>query len=214
MINLKLKTIASFVSPEDIVIDTCCDHAYLAIYLKQNHLCKEVYASDINIHALEVARKNITSSKLNITTYLSDGFKSINNSDIDTTVIAGVGANTVLDIIDSAPQSIKKYIISSNNNWDELRFSLYQRGLYIQEEKAVLDKGKFYVIMLVTKDYVKENKLSLKYGKSNNQEYYLYLIKKEQEVLAKIPRNKFMKRLNHKRNIYYLTKIIKRISDC
>ena len=49
---------------------------------------------------------------------------------------------------------------------------------------------------------------------SNNQEYYLYLIKKEQEVLAKIPRNKFMKRLNHKRNIYYLRKIIKRISDC
>ena len=118
MINLKLKTIASFVSPEDIVIDTCCDHAYLAIYLKQNHLCKEVYASDINIHALEVARKNITSSKLNITTYLSDGFKSINNHDIDTTVIAGVGGNTVLDIIDSAPQSIKKYIISSNNNWE------------------------------------------------------------------------------------------------
>lgn len=211
MINLKLKTIASFIAKEDTVIDTCCDHAYLAIYLKQNHLCKEVYASDINPNALDVAKKNIVKSHLNITTYLSDGFKNINNGDIDTAVIAGVGTSTVLDIIDGAPLSIKKYIISSNNNLDELRFSLYQRDLYIQEEKAILDKGKFYVIMLVTKNYFKENKLSLKYGKSNNRDYFLYLIKKEQDVLAKIPRNKFIKRLKHKRNIYRLRKIIEKI---
>ena len=38
MINLKLKTIASFITKEDTVIDTCCDHAYLAIYLKQNKI--------------------------------------------------------------------------------------------------------------------------------------------------------------------------------
>lgn len=211
MINLKLKTIASFIAKEDTVLDTCCDHAYLAIYLKQNHLCKEVYASDINPNALDVACKNIRASHVNITTYLSDGFKNINNGDIDTAVIAGVGTNTVLDIIDGAPLSIKKYIISSNNNQDELRFSLYQRGLYIQEEKAILDKGKFYVIMLVTKNYIKENKLSFKYGKSNNRDYFLYLIKKEQDVLAKIPRNKFIKRLKHKRNIYRLRKIIEKI---
>ena len=211
MINLKLKTIASFIAKEDTVIDTCCDHAYLAIYLKQNNLCKDVYASDINPNALDVAKKNIATSRVNITTYLSDGFKNINNGNIDTAVIAGVGTNTVLDIIDGAPLSIKKYIISSNNNQDELRFSLYQRGLYIQEEKAILDKGKYYVIMLVTKDYVKMNKLSFKYGKSNNQDYFLYLIKKEQEILAKIPRNKFIKRLNHKRNIYLLRKIIEKI---
>lgn len=211
MINLKLKTIASFIAKEDTVIDTCCDHAYLAIYLKQNNLCKDVYASDINPNALDVAKKNIATSHVNITTYLSDGFKNINNGNIDTAVIAGVGTNTVLDIIDGAPLSIKKYIISSNNNQDELRFSLYQRGLYIQEEKAILDKGKYYVIMLVTKDYVKMNKLSFKYGKSNNQDYFLYLIKKEQDVLAKIPRNKFIKRLKHKRNIYYLRKIIEKI---
>lgn len=211
MINLKLKTIASFIAKEDTVIDTCCDHAYLAIYLKQNNLCKDVYASDINPNALDVAKKNIATSHVNITTYLSDGFKNINNGNIDTAVIAGVGTNTVLDIIDGAPLSIKKYIISSNNNQDELRFSLYQRGLYIQEEKAILDKGKYYVIMLVAKNYIKENKISLKYGKSNNQDYFLYLIKKEQDVLAKIPRNKFIKRLKHKRNIYYLRKIIEKI---
>ena len=211
MINLKLKTIASFVSTRDTVLDTCTDHAYLAIYLKQKHLCKDVYASDINPNALDVAKKNIVAADLNITTYLSDGFKNIKNKDIDTAIIAGVGTNTVLDIIDGAPSNINKYIISSNNNQGELRFSLCHKGLYIQKETVVLDKGKYYVIMLVTKDYIKENKLSLKYGKSNNQDYFLYLIKKEQDVLARIPKNKLIKRFIHKRNIKYLKRIIKKI---
>ena len=165
MINLKLKTIASFIEKEDVVLDTCCDHAYLAIYLKQNQLCKEVYASDINENALNQAKKNIKTSKMHICTYLSDGFKSIDNLEINTAVIAGVGTSTVLDIIEFAPDNIKKFVISSNNNWEELRKKLYKRNLYIKKEVVVLDKHKYYVIMFVTKEYIKENALSLKYGK-------------------------------------------------
>lgn len=211
MINLKLKTIASFIEKEDVVLDTCCDHAYLAIYLKQNQLCKEVYASDINENALNQAKKNIKTSKMHICTYLSDGFKSINNLEINTAVIAGVGTSTVLDIIEFAPDNIKKFVISSNNNWEELRKKLYKRNLYIKKEVVVLDKYKYYVIMFVTKEYIKENALSLKYGKSNNKEYYLSLKKKELEVLNKIPKNKFILRFKCFRNIYYLNKLIKRI---
>ena len=211
MINLKLKTIASFIEKEDVVLDTCCDHAYLAIYLKQNQLCKEVYASDINENALNQAKKNIKTSKMHICTYLSDGFKSIDNLEINTAVIAGVGTSTVLDIIEFAPDNIKKFVISSNNNWEELRKKLYKRNLYIKKEVVVLDKHKYYVIMFVTKEYIKENALSLKYGKSNNKEYYLSLKKKELEVLNKIPKNKFILRFKCFRNIYYLNKLIKRI---
>ena len=211
MINLKLRTIASFVDKEDTVIDTCSDHAYLAIYLKENKLCKDVFASDINQNALAVANHNIALSKQNITTYLSDGFKNIGNDNINTAVIAGVGTNTVLHIVDGAPKNIQKYIISSNNNHDVLRLSLYERGLYIQKEKVIYEKGKYYVIMLVTKDYVKETKLSLKYGKSNNKDYFLYLIKKEQDVLKRVPKNKLLVRLKHRKIVKYLAKLIERI---
>ena len=40
MLNKKLKTIASLIDKNDTVLDIGCDHAYLAIYLKQNNLCK------------------------------------------------------------------------------------------------------------------------------------------------------------------------------
>ena len=211
MINLKLKTIASFISKEDVVLDTCCDHAYLAIYLKQNHLCEDVFASDINENALNGARKNIQDSNLEISTYLSDGFKNISNPDINTVIIAGVGANTVLEIIDSAPLNIQKFIISSNNHQELLRKTLNSKQLYIQDEKGIFDKGKYYVIMMVTKEYKKENRVSLKYGTSRNKEYFSYLIKKEQEVLKKIPKYKIWKRIQHQINLYDLKKIIKRI---
>lgn len=211
MINLKLKAIASLIDKSDTVLDTCCDHAYLAIYLKQNNLCKEVYASDINCNALDGAKKNILAAKLNITTYLSDGFKNINNNEIDTVVIAGVGTSTVINIIASAPKNINKYIISSNNNLDILRKYLYKKKLYIKKEVIINERNKFYVIMLVTKDFQKENKLSLKFGKSLDKKYYLFLINKEEETIKKIPKRKFGVRFDHKKNIRYLKKLIRKM---
>lgn len=209
--NQKLRAIASFIDQDDIVLDTCCDHAYLAIYLKKNELCQKVYASDINPNALNGAKKNILASQLDIPTYLSDGFKNIDVKDINTAVIAGVGANTVIDIIRYAPEHIQKFIISSNNHLGMLRKSLYQKGLYIKKEIAVLDKHKYYVIMLVTREYVKEDRISLKYGKSNHQDYYLSLLKKEQDVLQQIPKKQIFRQLEHRINIQELKRLIKRI---
>ena len=211
--NQKLKAIASFIDKKDIVLDTCCDHAYLAIYLKKNKLCKNVFASDINIHALEGARKNIKQANVDIQTYLSDGFLTISNDEIDTVVIAGVGTSTVLHILDSTPEKISKFIISSNNQHEELRKELYQRKLYIEKERVVFEKNKVYVIMLVTKEKQQENRLSLKYGKSYDQEYYQYLLTKEQEVLNRIPKRKIKKRLKHLKNTWDLKVLIKRSEE-
>ena len=131
--NNKLKALASFVEKKDTVLDTCTDHAYLAIYLKRNQLCKEVYASDININALNIARKNIEAYHLKIDTYLSDGFKNIRNTSIDTAVISGMGTSSILDIIRYAPKNINKYVLCSNNNLDILRKKLSHKDIRIAD---------------------------------------------------------------------------------
>lgn len=210
MINLKLKTIANFIDPDDIVLDIGCDHAYLAIYLNENNLCKEVYASDINENALNNAIKNIKDSNLEIQAYLSDGFKNIDNPSINTAVIAGVGTSTILDILKYAPKNIEKYIICSNNNHEELRTKLYKKGLYLKAEIVIQEKNKFYVIELFTKEKESITKRVLKYGKSNNKKYFLHLLDKEKEILACIPKNHFLTRFHHKKNIKELKKLIKR----
>ena len=213
MINKKLKAIASFINTQDTVVDIGCDHAYLAIYLKENKLCKNVYASDINENALNIAKHNIKEHNLDIETILSDGFKSIHNPNIDTAVISGMGTNSILDIIRYAPQNINKYILCSHNNLDILRKKLYEHKLYIESEIAIYEHKKYYVIMLVTKNYQKENRLSLKYGRSNDKEYLSYLLKKEQEVLNRIPKRKIKKRLKHLKNTWDLKVLIKRSEE-
>lgn len=213
MINKKLKAIASFINTQDTVVDIGCDHAYLAIYLKENKLCKNVYASDINENALNIAKHNIKEHNLDIETILSDGFKSIHNTSIDTAVISGMGTNSILDIIRYAPQNINKYILCSHNNLDILRKKLYEHKLYIESEIAIYEHKKYYVIMLVTKNYQKENRLSLKYGRSNDKEYLSYLLKKEQEVLNRIPKRKIKKRLKHLKNTWDLKVLIKRSEE-
>ena len=213
MINKKLKAIASFINNQDTVVDIGCDHAYLAIYLKENKLCKNVYASDINENALNIAKHNIKEHNLDIETILSDGFKSIHNTSIDTAVISGMGTNSILDIIRYAPQNINKYILCSHNNLDILRKKLYEHKLYIESEIAIYEHKKYYVIMLVTKNYQKENRLSLKYGRSYDKKYLSYLLKKEQEVLNRIPKRKIKKRLKHLKNTWDLKVLIKRSEE-
>ena len=94
----RLKTIASFVSKNDSVIDVGCDHGYLAIYLKLNNLCKNVIASDISKNALTYAINNFKKYKLNIKYYISDGLNNIDEY-YDTVIIAGMGTHTIMNIL-------------------------------------------------------------------------------------------------------------------
>lgn len=207
MLNKKLKAIASLVDKTDIVIDIGCDHAYLSIYLKENNLCREVYASDISANVLKTAKENIKKSKNNIQVYLSDGFKNINNDNIDTAIISGMGTNTILNIIDNAPKNITKYIISSNNEHERLRRDMLKKRFYIKEEIVIKEKEKYYPIILFTKEKNKETKLTLKYGKSSNKEYFKYLEEKEKIILKNIPKKHILTRLKHKNNIKRLKKL-------
>lgn len=207
MLNKKLKTIASLVDKNDIVIDIGCDHAYLAIYLKENNLCREVYASDISQNVLKTAKENIKKSKNNIKIYLSDGFKDINNDNIDTAIISGMGTSTILNIIDNAPQNITKYIISSNNDHERLRSIMLKKEFYIKKEIVIKEKDKYYPIILFTKEKNKETKLTLKYGKSNNKEYFKYLEDKEKIILNNIPKKHLLIRLKHQKNIRLLKQL-------
>ena len=211
MLNLKLKAIASFVNKNDTVIDIGSDHAYLAIYLKENNLAKEVYASDISKKALQNARKNIQKRNITLNTYLSDGFNNISNKDIDTAIIAGMGTKTIMDIISTSKIDINKYIISSNNNFEELRYFMSLKNYYIKEEVVILENKIYYPIMVFVKGQEKLEKYILKYGKSNNLEYYQYLLDKETTTLIKIPRKYFLKRLKLKLQIRYLKTKIKEL---
>ncbi|MBE5806336.1 MAG: SAM-dependent methyltransferase [Clostridiales bacterium] len=187
----RIKALASEISKEDIVLDVGSDHGYLCVYLKQNNLCKDVYASDISEKALNSARKNFGTYNLNIKSYVSDGFSNIPVL-FNTAVIAGMGTSTILHILEHEKKP-EKLVISSHNEHYKLRKELNKLGYIIVNEKAILENKHYYIILTLKKGNQKLRLKEMKYGISNNKNYYKYLLSKNKSIIKKVPLMKKIK---------------------
>ncbi len=150
----RLRACCSFVRPGDRVADIGCDHGYLGIYLLTQGIAKSVIASDVNPQPLESAARNCSkfgvADKMQL--YLSDGARSIPR-DFDTLVCAGMGADTMISILEGAKwlqNDQYRLILQCQSRRPELRRYLNEQGFSIIAETLAED-GKFiYPIMEVT----------------------------------------------------------------
>ena len=153
-ISDRLLACAAFVSPGDRVADIGCDHGYLSIHLLTTGIAASCIASAINrqplLSAVRNAEKYGVRSKMEF--FLSDGVRSIPR-DFDTMVCAGMGADTMVSILESAPwlqSSRYRLILQCQSKTPLLRRYLSEHGWRITEE-SVLRDGKFlYTVMEVT----------------------------------------------------------------
>ena len=114
-IDDRLKDIASLVERCDVIADVGTDHGYLPIYLIQNNICQKAIASDVAIGPLSKAIENIDKYQLNdvISTTLCSGLNKI-PANVDTVIMAGMGANLIIDILNEAPYKYETYILQAN----------------------------------------------------------------------------------------------------
>lgn len=187
----RLETIASLVTKDAKIIDIGTDHAYLPIYLYKNNITKDITASDISLNVLEYSKKNIDKADLSecIKLVQSDGFKNLVDT-YDEAVIAGMGTNTIMDILsfDSIPNSL---IISSHNNLDELRAFMQNIGYKIVKEVVVKEKDIYYDVIKYEKGIDNLSKEEILFGVSNDKEYYKYLLNKYKSLYQKSQNEKY-----------------------
>lgn len=145
-ISPRLLSCAGFVRPGDRVADIGCDHGYLGIYLLQEGIARSVIAADINEGPLQAAFHNAhrygVSDKMSF--YLSDGVRNV-PQDFDTLVCAGMGAETMISILEAAPwlkNAKYRLVLQCQTKTHLLRRYLSQQGWCIRQE-AVLRDGKF-----------------------------------------------------------------------
>ena len=149
----RLTACCNFIKPGSRVADIGCDHGYLGIYLLQKGLADSVIATDINRQPLNSAVQNANKFGVaeKISFYLSDGARNIPR-DFDTLVCAGMGADTMISILEGAPwlkSSQYRLILQCQSRRPELRRYLYEQGYQICAETLAQD-GKFiYPIMEV-----------------------------------------------------------------
>ena len=150
-ISDRLLACANFVGRGNRVADIGCDHGYLSIHLLTAGIASSCIAADINEGPLQSAQRNARKFGIGnkIEFYLSDGVRNIPR-DFDDLVCAGMGADTMIHILESAPWLKNgKYtlILQCQSKTPMLRRYLSENGWRIFEE-AVLREGRFlYTVM-------------------------------------------------------------------
>lgn len=150
-ISQRLLACAGFVAPGDRVADIGCDHGYLSIHLLTSDIASSAIAADVNEGPLQSAMRNAVKYGVRdrMEFYLSDGVRNIPR-DFDTMVCAGMGADTMIHILDSAPwlkDSRYRLILQCQSKTPALRQYLSENGFFIAEESVLRDGRFLYTIM-------------------------------------------------------------------
>ena len=155
-ISPRLLACADLVPPCRRAADVGCDHGYLAIHLLQSGAVESVIASDINEMPLQSALHNAVryGVREKMSFYLSDGVRKIPR-DFDCMVCAGMGADTMISILEAAPWLRDgKYhlILQCQSKVPALRRYVSDQGFAILRETLAED-GKFiYPVMELAYD--------------------------------------------------------------
>ena len=153
-LSKRLHACSAFVHPGERVADVGCDHGYLGIYLLQCGIAASVIASDVRPMPLKTAMDNAvkygTSDKMEF--YLSDGVANIPR-DFDVLVCAGMGADTIISIMEAACWLQNKgyrLILQCQTRTPLLRHYLSKSGWLISDERVLKDGHFLYTVMEVT----------------------------------------------------------------
>lgn len=150
-VSPRLLACCQFVSPGDRVADVGTDHGYLSIYLLQKGLASRIYATDLREKPLQKARENSRRFGVaeKMTFFCTPGLRGVPRN-FDTLVCAGMGADTICEILGEAPwlkTGSYRLILQCQSSGNDLRRFLAQNGWTVRREKLVRD-GKFlYSVM-------------------------------------------------------------------
>lgn len=211
-ISKRLKSLAGLITIDDKVADIGCDHALLDIYMLKNKITNKVLIGDVSENALENGINNVKKYHLEnkITAKCGNGLDVITD-EIDTVIISGMGASTIIKILSSNKlKQIKKLIIQSNNDYFLLRKFLTNNGFYISHEAVIYDNGKYYINMMFLRGFKKYSKKELIYGPilmQSNKEYFNFLLKKQTGILENVPKYRIFTRAKMRKKIFYLKKM-------
>lgn len=163
-ISDRLNTIANQVKYRTMA-DIGTDHAYIPIYLCQNGTIDYAIASDINKGPLKKADENIKKYMLEdkISLVLGNGLEKINFSEIkkiaplafgiETVVIAGMGGNLIIDILNNNLETVKQLkqlVLQPQLDIYEVRKYIHSIGFSIENEQMIIEEGKYYNIISAT----------------------------------------------------------------
>ena len=152
-LSKRLQRCADYIGCANRIADIGCDHGYLGISLLKNGQVKSVIAADIRPMPLQAAKENAKRFGFDeqMEFFLSDGASAIPR-DFDVMVCAGMGADTMISIIENAPwlkSTSYRLVLQCQSKTAMLRKHLNENGFSIVRESAIKDGRFLYSVMEV-----------------------------------------------------------------
>lgn len=129
--------------------DVGSDHAYLPIWLLKSGRVPRALAADINPGPLETAAGNAKRYGVEdrLSLRQSDGLREVGPEEAEDIVIAGMGGELILRIVEEASwlrDPSKWLVLQPMSSPRELRLGLLRLGFEVASEEAVEDGGRPY----------------------------------------------------------------------
>ena len=150
----RLRTAADLVPPGTRLADIGTDHAYLPTALLLEGKIPYAVAADLRrgplLRAKETAEQYGCGDRMRFC--LCDGLKGIQPEETDAVVIAGMGGETIAQILAAAPWVRERgipLILQPMSSQPDLREWLQKHGFQIQEERIAREEDTIYVVLSV-----------------------------------------------------------------
>ncbi len=149
VLSTRLQAVADLVPHCGCVADVGTDHGYLAAWLLQNNVAKHVFATDIHAGPLERAKQTAKTCDITekLSFYLCDGLQFREAQNADAVVIAGMGGETMISILQNAPWSWQNtdLILQPQSKQSMLFNWLRKHGIGLNRAVLCEDSGKRYM---------------------------------------------------------------------
>ena len=164
----RLQLLASLVPEGSHLADVGTDHGYVPVYLLQRGLIKGAIASDIGAEPLQHAKNTAAEYEVEgIDFRLCPGLDAVVPEECDTILIAGMGGETIITILENAPWTKRGehlLLLQPMTKVEMLRKWLADNGYAFTGERLVFDKDHLYPIMLIRGGSQEKLTLAQQYG--------------------------------------------------
>lgn len=150
----RLRCLAELVPQRARLADIGTDHGYIPVYLLQRGRIDRAIAADIGAEPLAHARRTAQQYGLEerVELRLCDGLTGIGEEETDCILIAGMGGETIISILQGAAwlhRGDYRLLLQPQSRQELLRIWLAEHGFRILREHFVRDKGTLYNVMEV-----------------------------------------------------------------
>lgn len=151
-LSKRMQSVADMIQPCDAVGDIGCDHAFVSIYLVEQHRAKRVIASDVRRGPIAIAKRNIEAMNLSdqIEIHMGDGLGTIVPGEVNAVVLAGMGGMLMIDILERGEEVVTRcdqLVLQPQSDIEKVRRYLAEKGYHLADEQMLIDAGKYYNLL-------------------------------------------------------------------